>query len=322
MVARAEELGYDCVLLAEHLINILGEDRDQLETWTSLAALAEATDKIELIGAIKPLLFHPVVFAKLALQVEEISRGRLSLNVVNGWFKPEIEAAGIEFPEHSDRYKYGSEWLEVVRRLMSGERLDFDGQFFAVHGYQLLPRDEFRSRPEIYLSGESPEAQALAARSADISSLNGWQIERVAAAIGDVGMIPRLGTPIRFALNAFPVTRPSDEEAFADLAYLGELVQRDDEAYQYLIGAVDDKAVMFQTIGELMTTLSIPSLGLPPGTAAGLIGSYGRVAERVLEFHRLGVETFVLQFQPFEDEMERFAAEVIPRVHRLAALAA
>jgi alkanesulfonate monooxygenase len=62
--------------------------RTTLETWSTLAGLAEATSRIELIGAIKPLLFNPLVFAKLAGNIAEISDGRLSINVVSGWFLP------------------------------------------------------------------------------------------------------------------------------------------------------------------------------------------------------------------------------------------
>ena len=63
---------------------------DVLETWSTLAGLAEATSRIELIGAIKPLLFQSLVFAKLAGNIAEIAEGRLSINVVSGWFLPEL----------------------------------------------------------------------------------------------------------------------------------------------------------------------------------------------------------------------------------------
>ncbi len=65
-----------------------------LETWSTLAALAEATARIELIGAIKPLLFNPLVFAKIAANIADIADGRLSVNVVSGWFLPELGGAG------------------------------------------------------------------------------------------------------------------------------------------------------------------------------------------------------------------------------------
>src|SRR6202000_1340155 len=124
-VLLAEELGFDSTLLPQHTINPFGHHLVQLEAWTASPAPAEATERIEIITAIKPLLYHPVVLAKMALQIEEISGGRFALILVNAWNRPEIERAGIPFPEHDARYAYGREWIEVVRRLMQGERLTF-----------------------------------------------------------------------------------------------------------------------------------------------------------------------------------------------------
>jgi hypothetical protein len=106
----------------EHEINPFGHHYDQLEAWTASAALAALTERIEIITAIKPLLYHPVVLAKQALQIEDRSRGRFAINLVNAWYKPEIEPAGIAFPDHDERYVYGQEWIDVVKGLLSGER--------------------------------------------------------------------------------------------------------------------------------------------------------------------------------------------------------
>ena len=81
-------------------------------------------------------------------------------------------------------------------------------------------------------------------------------------------------------------------------------------------GNADPKAVMFQTFQKY------PHIGTNGGTAAGLVGSYEQVAERIRAFHAQGIELFMLQFQPLEAEVERFGAEVIPRVRRRALAAA
>ena len=83
LIRDAERLGYETALIAQHLINPFGEQHDQLETWTATAALAALTERIELIAAVKPYLHHPVVLAKQAAQIEEISRGRFGINLVN-----------------------------------------------------------------------------------------------------------------------------------------------------------------------------------------------------------------------------------------------
>ena len=115
LILEAETLGFDSTLVAQHTINPHHAPQDQLEAWTAAAALAALTHRIEIIAAIKPYLYHPVVLAKMALGIEHISRGRFAINLVNAWNRPELEKAGIGFAEHDERYAYGREWLSVVR---------------------------------------------------------------------------------------------------------------------------------------------------------------------------------------------------------------
>jgi alkanesulfonate monooxygenase len=314
-ILLAEELGFDSTLIAQHEVNPFGHQFDQLEAWTSAAALAALTSKIEIITAIKPLLYHPVVLAKQALQIEDISQGRFAINVVNAWYKPEIEPAGIAFPEHDERYVYGSEWLHIVRGLISGEKVTFHGKYFNVDGYQLKPADRFRERPPIYVGGESDPAKDLVADQADVWFINGQPPHEIDRLIGEVqgrGRGGEVGRPLRFGLAAFVIARETDEEAEAALAYAWELAGKDEPALAHVYGNADPKAVMFQTFQKY------PHIGTNGGTAAGLVGSYERVAERIRAFHEQGIELFMLQFQPFEAEMQRFAERVIPLVRAAA----
>jgi len=98
LVLEAEVLGYDSTLVAQHTINPHSQALDQLEAWTASAALAGLTNRIEIITAIKPYLYHPVVLAKMALQIENISRGRFAINLVNAWNRPELEKAASDLP--------------------------------------------------------------------------------------------------------------------------------------------------------------------------------------------------------------------------------
>ncbi|GAA1962771.1 LLM class flavin-dependent oxidoreductase [Amycolatopsis minnesotensis] len=312
LVVEADRLGFDSTLIAQHVVNPFGDELDQLETWTSAAALAALTEKIEIIAAIKPYLVHPVVLAKQALQIEEISGGRFGLNLVNAWFKPELERAGIAFAEHDERYAYGREWISVVRSLLNGERTSFQGKYFQVSDYQLRPIDAHRERPTIYVGGESDPARALVADKADVWFINGQPRDEVSRLISDVAARPREGAPVRFGLSAFPVARETDEAAEAELASLWELAEAGKARWERLVADADPKAVMFQTFTKY------PHIGTNGGTAAGLVGSYDTVARRIRDWADLGIETFMLQFQPFEREMRRFAEEVIPRVRALS----
>jgi len=313
LVLEAERLGFDSTLVAQHTINPHDETLDQLEAWTASAALAALTTRIEIITAIKPYLYHPVTLAKMAMQIEDISGGRFAINLVNAWNRPELAKAGIGFAEHDERYAYGREWITVVNDLMLGKRTNFKGRFFDVEDYVLRPADRFRERPRIYVGGESEPARALVADRGDVWFINGQPLPDVRRLIEDVGGRARTGPPLRFGLSAFVIARPTDGQGQEHLDHLFALAAKDAPLRAVQKENSDPKVVMHQTFAKSAR------VGSNGGTAAGLVGSYETVARRIVEFHRAGIELFMLQFQPFEADMKRFAQEVMPLVRELTA---
>ena len=311
LILEAERLGFDSTLIAQHTINPHDPGLDQLEAWTAAAAIAALTTKIEIITAIKPLLYHPAVLAKLALGIEAISAGRFSINLVNAWNRPELEQAGIPFPEHDARYEYGTEWLEVAAGLMRGEHVSYRGKHLTVPGYQLHPASKFRGAPRIYIGGESEPARALAAAQGDVWFINGQPLADVATLIADVARRPRTGAPLAYGLSAFVIARKTAAEAEENLQHLFALSAKDAAIRAQKAANTDPGSVMAQVLART------PRVGSNGGTGAGLVGDYDTVAARIVAFHRAGIETFMLQYQPFEAEMARFAAEIMPRVQRL-----
>jgi alkanesulfonate monooxygenase len=315
-VLEAESLGFDCTLVAQHTANPHRNDLDQLEAWTASAALAALSSRIEIIAAIKPMLYQPVVLAKMALQIEHISRGRFAINLVNAWNRAEIENAGVPFLEHDERYAYGREWLSIVEPLLRGETVTAEGRYFNVRNYFLRPAATFRPRPRIYVGGESEPARALVADMGDVWFINGQPLDDVRRLIGDVASRPRpaaAGGALRFGLSAFVIARETDAEAQAAYARLLALSRQDAAMRSGIASRTDTKVVMHQTLAKF------EKVGTNGGTAAGLVGSYDTVAERIAAFHAAGVETLLVQFQPFEAEMRRFARHVIPRLSELRA---
>jgi alkanesulfonate monooxygenase len=313
LVLAAERLGYDSVLVAQHTVNPHDPSLDQLEAWTASAALAALTSRIEIITAIKPYLYHPVVLAKMAQQIEHISGGRFAINLVNAWNRPELERAGIGFPEHDERYVYGREWITVVDALLRGEVVNHHGDNFRIDEYQLRPADPFRARPRIYVGGESEPARALVAAHGDVWFINGQPHDDVARLIADVSARTRpVGhDALRFGLSAFVIARETQAQAEAHLEHLFALAELDKPLRERQKANIDPNVVMIQTFAQSAR------VGSNGGTAAGLVGDYDTVARRIAEFHRAGIELFMLQFQPFEADMQSFAEEVAPRVRRL-----
>ncbi|MDB5412512.1 MAG: alkanesulfonate monooxygenase [Rubritepida sp.] len=315
LVLEAEALGFDSTLVAQHTFNPHNPDLGQLEAWTASAALAGMTSKIEIIAAIKPLLYNPVVLAKMALQIEEISGGRFAINLVNAWNRAEMDKSGLPFPEHDARYTLGDEWLSVVEPLMRGERVTHAGEHFQVQDAIIHPKAATRSRPRIYIGGESEPARALAAAQGDVWFINGQPIEDVKALIADASRRPRKDAPLRYGLSAFVIARATEAEAQAAYERLATLAELDKPILARQAIHIDPAVVMKQTMAKS------PRVGTNGGTAAGLVGTYQQVADRLSAFHEAGIETFMLQFQPFEQDMRRFAAEVMPRVSRGARVA-
>jgi len=311
LILEAERLGYDCTLIAQHTINPHDPGLDELEAWTAAAALAALTSRIEIIAAIKPLLYHPAVLAKMALGIEAISEGRFAINLVNAWNRTEMEGAGIPFPEHDDRYAYGDEWLCVVEALLRGERVSFRGEHLQLPGYQLRPASKYRARPRIYVGGESAPARQLVAARGDVWFINGQPLADVSALITDVARRPRAGAALEFGLSAFVIARETATEAEANLARLFELSAKDAAIKAQKAANTDPKSVMAAVLART------PRVGSNGGTGAGLVGDYDTVAARIVDFCRAGISTFMLQYQPFEAEMARFAHEIMPRVRAL-----
>ena len=299
LLVRAESLGYDATLVAQHVIHPSDTENDVGETWSTLAALAEATERIELIGAIKPLLFNPLVFAKVAANIADISSGRLSINIVSGWFLPELEALGVDPLAHDDRYAYTQEWLQTVLDLWSGKHVDI----VARGGQQALVRPVPKNVPPVYVGGESEPGRALGASHGDVYFINGRPFDDVAALIEDLRSRPRDRGPLRFGLSAFVIARPTEAEAKAEEAHLQALI--DAESRPEISSGTDPNTAMYKVLA------GSKRIGSNGGTLAGLVGSYEQVIERIDAFHAAGIELFMLQFQPIDSELDRFADHII-----------
>jgi FMNH2-dependent dimethyl sulfone monooxygenase len=141
LTVRAEELGYDLTLIAElNLNDIKGPQAPSLDAWSTAAALAAVTRKLELMVAVRPTFHNPALLAKQAANIDRISGGRLTLNVVSSWWRDEALGYGIPFDEHDDRYARTSEWLDVLEQCWSAQHTSYEGRFYKIEGNILSPK--------------------------------------------------------------------------------------------------------------------------------------------------------------------------------------
>jgi dimethylsulfone monooxygenase len=322
LAQRSEELGYDLTLVAELLLNdIKGIEAPSLDAWSTAAALAAVTERLELMVAVRPSFHPPAILAKQAANIDRISNGRLALNVVSAWWKDEARRYGAAFDEHDDRYARTSEWLDVVDGAWRQHTLDYAGKYYRAEELVLEPKPVatpargFRSRPTIYAGGESEAAKALIARKCDAYVMHGDPPERIAPKIADLrrrreeasdALRRETGedlSPLAFGVAAYAIVRDTPEEAERERTRITNVSPGSPgyRNYQEWIG----NTKLEQRVS--LEDYSVSNRGL----RAGLVGTAEQVAERVAAFAEAGVDLLLLQCSPQLEEMERFAAGVI-----------
>ena len=150
LARRSEEIGFDLTLIAELFLNdIKGIDAPALDAWSTAAALAAVTERLELMVAVRPTFHQPAILAKHAANIDRISNGRLSLNVVSSWWSDEARRYGVQFDEHDDRYARTAEWLDVLDGAWSKSRFDYAGKYYRVNDLIVEPKPVRSPRPTI-----------------------------------------------------------------------------------------------------------------------------------------------------------------------------
>lgn len=165
-----ETAGFDSVWVGDHLIyDHNGERVGPWEAWSQLAAIAATTERVQLGPLVGALPFHhPSILAKMASTIDEISGGRLILGVGAGWNEDEFTAFGIP---HEDRVSRFEEQFEIMRRLLTGERVDFEGRFYRLVGAELLPK-ALGGRPPIMIGSSGRRMLSISLPHADM--WNAW----------------------------------------------------------------------------------------------------------------------------------------------------
>jgi probable F420-dependent oxidoreductase len=167
MALRIEQAGLDSIWLYDHLLyRWPGRPTDGIwECWTTLCALAEATQRVELGTLVLCTAFrNPALLAKMAATLDEISNGRLTLGLGAGWHQPEFEAFGIPFDHRAARFE---EAIAIIKPLLQQGRVDFRGTYYAAPNCELIPRGPRASGPPLLLAGSGPRMLELIARHAD-----------------------------------------------------------------------------------------------------------------------------------------------------------
>ena len=306
LAIRSEQLGYDVSLIAElNLNDIKGIHAPSLDAWSTTAALAAVTSTIELMVAVRPTFHNPALLAKAAANIDHISNGRVSLNVVSSCWKDEAEKYGVQFEEHDDRYARTEEWLTVLDNVWKQDHYSFDGKYYKVKDNVLQPKPKSVPRPFIYAGGESERAKDLISSTCDGYVMHGDNPVTIGKRINDLKeRREKKGLPpMKFGVAAYSIIRESDAAVKKELERITN-VQPGTAGYenyqQWLSGTQLDQKVSLEDY-------SVSNRGLK----TGLVGTPAKVKDTVAQFEDVGVDFFLLQCSPQLEEMERFSEAVI-----------
>ena len=309
LARRSEEIGYDLTLIAElNLNDIKGVEAPSLDAWSTAAALAAVTSRLELMVAVRPTFHQPALLAKQAANIDHIGGGdRLSLNVVSSWWADEARKYGVHFEQHDDRYARTTEWLEVLDRMWHQDHFSFSGHYYTVDDAVMQPKPRTHPRPMIYAGGESEAAKEMIARLCDAYVMHGDHPARVREKIADLSeRRERLHRPpMTFGVAAYAIVRPTEAESQRELARITNVKQTaagNANYHQWLAGTKLEQQVSLEDY-------SVSNRGL----RSGLVGTPQQIADRIGEFEAAGVDLLLLQCSPQLEEMERFAETIIQR---------
>src|SRR3954465_2407150 len=221
LARRSEEIGYDLTLIAElNLNDIKGVDAPSLDAWSTAAALAAVTERLELMVAVRPTFHNPALLAKQAANIDQIGGGgRLSLNVVSSWWRDEATKYGVHFEKHYDRYARTTEWLDVVNSMWNRDHFSFEGKYYRVDDAVMQPKPVTKPRPVIYAGGESEAAKEMISKYCDAYVMHGDPPARIREKIEDMSARrKRHGLPrMIFGVAGYSIVRDTEKEAQKEL---------------------------------------------------------------------------------------------------------
>lgn len=289
ILLTADRNGFDLCLFAERH---LGSD---LSAWLLAGAIASRFENMRALVAIHPGLLDPVLTAKMAASLDRMCKGRMALNVVNGWFDEEFAMFGGEILNGADRYQRSKEFIEILRGLWQNESFSIDGQFYKLKDAKLLLKPATKTPPEIFSVSFGDEGREFVAETCDWWFINypkeAETTDDVLRAIEDCvkdmsRRAERHGRKMRFAMNPF-VALGDDEETAVE-----ETIQR--------ILKYDPDSDVRKLKRRML-----------PNTKAGCMGPADQVRKQMQRFHDLGLDLILCKVIPTAENVARIGQEIV-----------
>ncbi|MFF8874971.1 LLM class flavin-dependent oxidoreductase [Streptomyces massasporeus] len=291
------------------------------DAWLTTAMVAQHTERLKFLVAFRPGLISPTLAAQMAATFQRQTGGRLLLNVVTGGENKEQRAFG-DFLDKDDRYRRTGEFLQVVRELWRGRTVDLHGEHVRVEDAALARVPD--PVPEVYFGGSSPIAGEIAARHVDVYLTWGEPPAQVAEKIARLrSLAAARGRTLRFGIRLHVITRDTAEQAWAEADRLLDgfdpetvasvqagLARSESEGQQRMLALHGGRRDRLEIHPNLWAGIGL----VRGGAGTALVGSHEEVAERIREYHALGIDEFILSGYPHLEEAYWFGEGVLPRL--------
>lgn len=293
------------------------------DAWVSTAMLSSVSERLKFLVAFRPGVTAPFLSAQMAGTFQNLSGGRLLLNVVTGGEDAEQAMFG-DFSTKEERYARADEFLEIVRRLWTGETLTFEGKYLSVENATLHQIPD--PLPEIYFGGSSAAGIAVAAKHADVYLTWGEPPEAVAEKIARVRRAAaEQGRELTYGIRLHTIARATSEEAWAEADRLLENISAEDiariQAGLKRSASEGQQRMLALNKGSKDGLEIYPNLwagiGLVRGGAGtAMVGSYTEIADLIEAYRDVGIDEFVLSGYPHLEEAYWFGEGVLPELTR------
>ena len=289
MLLAADKVGFELCLFAERH---LGQD---IAAWVLASALASRLDHIRALVAVHPGLIDPVMIAKLAASLDRICKGRMAINVVNGWFDEEFRMFGGELLQGEPRYRRAEEFISILRGLWMNETFSFKGEHYNVDNGRLLLKPAAPTAPEIFSVSRGDRGRDFIAEHCDWwfidypkeAETTAEVLRGVEEAIADMNQrTARFGRKVRYALNPYIAFGDSTDVALN--ALIEKVLKTEPDP--------DPRKIKRRLL---------------PATKAGCVGPPSQVLAQLRRFESIGVELILCKFVPTIENAHRIGHELI-----------